>query len=143
MQPTPGRHAGDHIAVLVNDVDVARITRDLAKSTDRRFTRASSSFAALWHALTFGPSNSSRVVNFATKAVNASVTEFHRCAIADQFAALIVVGIRQELFEGNFHEIWITVKGIPVGEGEFNCLSHRVDEFWTCRVHRCQVKAFQ
>ena len=94
LQPSAGGGRGDHVAVLVDDVEVNCIAIGIADPADRRLagTEGTDRNAALGRGAR---------IDKTAESVDLSRPQLERCGIADQLATRSIVFLRQQRLDGD------------------------------------------
>ena len=122
LQPAAGRRRRDHVAGLVDDVEMHGVAAHLAEAADGRLAGAHGAdrlaIALLAAQLDDG-----------AKTFDRAGDEIERGLFRDQLAALVIVGIRQQRRDRDFGEFRIAVEFLAVGKGELGAFDLQMDEF--------------
>ena len=122
LQPAAGRRRRDHVAGLVDDVEMHGVAAHLAEAADRGLAGA---HGADRLAVAFLAAQ----LDDRAKAFDRAGHEIERGLVRDQLAALVVVGIGQQRRDRDFGEFRIAVKLLAVGKGELGAFDLQMDEF--------------
>ena len=118
LQPAARRRRGDHVACLVDDVEVNGVADHLAHAADGRLARA--------HA---GDELGAFLeLHQRAEAFDRAGAQFERRRVGDELAALGVVGVREQRLERHVDELRIAVEFLAVGVGKLRALDDGVDE---------------
>ena len=144
LQPAAGRRRRDHVAVAVDDVEMHGVAAHDAGAFELAAVAARRQVRIVDVVVGPAPDASDRRLADAgrgealaaghadlephAEARDVAGPLLHRRLLADELAARVGVGVRQQHVAGHLHEIRIAVEGLAVGIGELRALDHGVDE---------------
>ena len=133
LQPAAGRRRRDHVAGLVDDVEMHGVAAHLAEAADGGLARA---HGADRLAVAFGAAQ----LDDRAETLDRAGDEIERGLFRDQLAALVVVGIRQQRRDRDVGEFRIAVEFLAVGKGELGAFDLQVDEFRPRRIEPVELE---
>ena len=123
LQPAAGRRCRDHVAGLVDDVEMHGVAAHFAEAADGRLARA---HGADRLAMAFGAAH----LDDRAETFDRAGQEIERgLVLRDQLAAFVVVGVRQQGRDRDVGEFGIAVEFLAIGKRELGAFDLQMDEF--------------
>src|SRR6266700_5894858 len=136
LQPAARGGGRDHVAGLVDDIEMHGVAAYLAEAPDRRLARA---HRADRLAVALGAAQ----LDHGAETFDRSRREIERGLVRDELATLVIVGVRQQRGDGDFAELRIAIKFLAVGKGELGALDLQMDELRTRGIEPVELKSLE